>query len=379
MHDLVESALQERRVDRHDRDDPLRREPRREGHRMLLADSDVEEALRKLLEERKQTGATGHRRRDRDGALIRGEDLPDRVCEHRRVLRRVRLRRSGGRHAVPLHVVLFGRTVAVALLTVDVYEDRAVAEIPGALEKALECEEIVAVDGSEIGEAELLEEQVWDEERLEAVEDAAARLLREVATGHVLQDLTRHVLRRPIRLGGAKRFEHPRDRPDVGGDAHAVVVEDDDHAGAHVTDVVKALERHAGRERAVADDRDDVVILALEITRDGHALRGGDRGPGVSRAELIVFRLGAHQESRDAAVLPERAEVLPPSGEHLVHVRLVAGIPDELVPRRIEYAMQRYRELDRPEARGDVAAGLLHVLDGEVTDLLTELEQLVGV
>ena len=351
VHDLIEAALEERRVDRDDRHDALRRQAGSEGHRVLLADAHVEQPLRELLEERLQPGPSGHRRGDRDRALVAPQDLADGVGEDRRVLRRARLRGAGRGHAVPLHVVLFGRTVAMTFLAVDVDEDRPIREVARALEHAFDREEVVPVDGSEIGKPKLLEEQVRDEQGLEAVEDASACLFGEVAPGHVIEHLTRDVFRRPVRLGGAQRLEHPRDRADVGRDAHAVVVQHDDQAGPHVPDVVQAFERHARGERAVADDRDDVVILALQVARDGHALGRRDRRPGVAGTELVVLGLVADEESGDAAVLPERAEAVASARQHLVDVRLVAGVPHDLVARRIEHAMHRDGELHGAKAR----------------------------
>ena len=45
VHDLVVAALQEGRIDRAERLIAFRRQPGREGHRMLLGDADVEHAL----------------------------------------------------------------------------------------------------------------------------------------------------------------------------------------------------------------------------------------------------------------------------------------------------------------------------------------------
>ena len=142
-----------------------------------------------------------------------------------------------------------------------VHEHRTVAEVPRLLQDALHREEVVPIDRSEIREAELLKEQVRDEEGLEAGEEAPARLLGEVAPRHVVDDLPRYLLRAAVRGRGPERLEHPRDRADVRRDAHPIVVQHHDDACAHVADVVEALEGHAGRERAVADDRDDVVVF----------------------------------------------------------------------------------------------------------------------
>ena len=377
MEDLVVRALQERRVDRDDRHDALRREAAGHRHRVLFGDADVDQPPGELPEERLQAGAARHRRGDRDGALVVPEDLAHCVREDRGVLRRARLRRACRGDAVPLHVVVLGGPVAVAFLRVEMHEDRPVAEVARLLEQMLHGEEVVAVDRSEVREAELLEEQVRDQEGLHRVEDAAARFLDEVRPGHMVEDVAHDVLRLAVRRRRADRLEHARNRADIRRDAHAVVVQHDDDAAAVVADVVQPLEREARGERAVADDGDDVEVLTLEVARDGHAVRCGDARAGVTRAEDVVLRLAAREEAADAAELPQRVEALAAPGEDLVHVRLMAGVPDELVARRIEDAVQRDGELDRPEAGRDVTARLLDGLDGELADLAAELEQLV--
>jgi hypothetical protein len=159
------------------------------------------------------------------------------------------------------------------------------------------------------------------------------------------------MLRPAVWLCRAQRLEHARDRADVRRDAHAVVVQDDDHARPHVTDAVHGLEGHARCQRAVADDRDHMVFVAAQIARDGHALRGGDGSPRVARAELIVLGLAAREEPGDAAVLAKRVEAATPAGEHLVHVGLMPRVPHQLVARRVEHAMKGDGELHRAQAR----------------------------
>ena len=303
VHDLIEASLQERRIHRDDRHDALGREPGREGHRVLLADTHVEKPIGKLLKKRQQTGAARHRGGDRNRALVGAQHFTNRVGEDRGVLRSGWLSGAGRRHAVPLHVVVLSWAVAVTLLSLHVNEDRAVAEIAGLLEDPLDREQVVTVDRAEICEAELLEEDVRDEQCLQAREDSAARLLRKLAPGHVLEDLTSDLFRAPIGLRGAERFEQPRDSAHVRRDAHPIVVQHDDHARAHVTDVVHGFERHARRQGSIADDRHHVVVVALDVARDRHSLGGGDGCPRVSRTELIVLGLASREEPRDPAEL----------------------------------------------------------------------------
>ena len=346
---------------------------------MLLADADVEEPRRELLEQRRQPGAGRHGGGDRDGRGLPAHRLRDRIGEDLRVLRRDRRRAAGRRHAVPLLVVRFGRPVPVALLRVDVHEDRPIAEVAGLPQHAFDRFEVVAVHRAEVREAELLEQDVRDEDRLQRREQPAPSFLGEVARGHVLEDCPRDVFQLAIRRRGADGLEHPRDRADVRRDAHPVVVEDDDDPCPARADVVDRFPGHARGQRAVADDRDDVLVPALQVARDRHALRGGDRGAGVAGAELVVLGLGPREEPRDAAELAQGPEAIAPSGEELVDVPLVAGIPHELVARRVEDAMERHGELRRTEARADVPAGLLHGIDRELADLAAELRELCPV
>src|SRR4029077_16789170 len=88
------------------------------------------------------------------------------------------------------------------------------------------------------------------------------------------------------------------------------------------------LPGHPRGERAVADDRDHVLVAAVQVAGHGHALRRGDRRARVTGSELIVLGLAAHEEARDAAELAQGAEAVAPAGEELVHVALVAGVPD---------------------------------------------------
>ncbi len=68
---LVVRALQERRVDRDHRLQPFGRKPRRERHRVLFGDGDVEIAVRESLGELDQPRAFAHRGRDADDLLDR--------------------------------------------------------------------------------------------------------------------------------------------------------------------------------------------------------------------------------------------------------------------------------------------------------------------
>ena len=77
----------------------------------------------------------------------------------------------------------------------------------------------------------------------------------------------------------------------------------------------------------------------------------------MGRAERIVFALAAAGEAGQAALLAQRADAVPPPGQDLVRVGLVADVPDHLVHRRIEHGVQGDGEFDHAERGAEMAAG----------------------
>ena len=72
VDDLVEGALEERRVERHERALAGEGEARRQRHGVLLGDADIEGALGIALAEGGHTGARRHARGDGHDALVLG-------------------------------------------------------------------------------------------------------------------------------------------------------------------------------------------------------------------------------------------------------------------------------------------------------------------
>ncbi len=95
-------------------------------------------------------------------------------------------------------------------------------------------------------------------------------------------------------------------------------------------------------------------------------------------AKGVVFALDAAGEAGYAAVLSQRRHPLPPPGENLMGVGLVADIPDQAIMGRIEYIVQRHGELDRAEIGRQVAAGVRHRMNQVVTQFPGELRELLA-
>ncbi len=75
-------------------------------------------------------------------------------------------------------------------------------------------------------------------------------------------------------------------------------------------------------------------------------------------AERVVLAFRALGEARQPAFLAQRANAVAPPGQDLVRIALVADVPDQLVGRRVEDRVDRDRQLDHPQRRPEMPAGL---------------------
>ena len=75
--------------------------------------------------------------------------------------------------------------------------------------------------------------------------------------------------------------------------------------------------------------------------------------------------------------MADARQLVPPARQHLVGIGLVADVPEDLVARRIEHAVQRDRELARAQIGAEVAADLPDRVDDVLAHLLRELLELV--
>jgi len=95
----------------------------------------------------------------------------------------------------------------------------------------------------------------------------------------------------------------------------------------------------------------------------------------VAGTDDVVLGLRTAREAAEAAVLTDGAEAVAPAGEQLVRIALVAHVPDDLVARAVEHAVQRHRQLDRAQAGGQVAAHLTDAREDGLPDLTGEKRQ----
>ena len=99
----------------------------------------------------------------------------------------------------------------------------------------------------------------------------------------------------------------------------------------------------------------------------------------MAGAHDVVLGLEDRAERRQAVVLADRRQRLATPGEDLVRVGLMADVPEHLVARRVEQAVQGDGQLAGAEVGAEVAADLADRVDDVGAHLLRDLLQLLVV
>ena len=167
-----------------------------------------------------------------------------------------------------------------------------------------------------------------------------------------------------------------RQRTDIGGNRHFVVVEDDQQIDIHIACAVQGFKRLTCRHGSVADDGDAAAVVAQLFVRNGHAQSRADGCGRMAYAERVVFRLAAFRKTGQTAVLTHGVHLIFAAGEDFVRIALVADIPDQMVFGRVVHIMQRHRQLDRAQVTGEMAARLTDGIQQKFAQFGGDLRQL---
>ena len=89
----------------------------------------------------------------------------------------------------------------------------------------------------------------------------------------------------------------------------------------------------------------------------------------------IVYRLIRLWEAGDPVALAQRMKSITPPGNDFVCISLMTYVKDNSVPGRVIYAVQRKRELHRPEIGCKVAAGAGNAFNFKTAQLFAECFQ----
>ena len=306
--------------------------------------------------------------------LIRASAKRRRPARSRHLRRQTRVRVDDARRVHLLGLIVLGGPVAHALASDDVNDHRRV-EAAGVAQRQLDGVLVVPVDRSDVFQPEIGEHHLRGYRVLDARLDAVHALVAELADDRHAADGLAALLQELLVAGLQPQRREVIGEPTDGGRVAAAVVVDDDHDGAaRGGDVVQRLPAHATGEGAVADDGNHMpVAVAGQLECLGKAVGVGQRGAGVAGLDPVMVALGARRIARKSVLLSQGLELVAPTGQHLVHVRLMAGVEDDRIVRRVEHPVQRERELDDTEVGAEMSTGCSDLMDQELSDLDCEI------
>ncbi len=263
---------------------------------------------------------------------------------------------------MPFDRVGFGGGVALALARHHVQELRS-AQLADVAQRVHQRLDVVPVHRSDVVEAHLLEQRAGQHHALQMLFRAARQLPHR---GHLPQHLLAALAQVRIHASREHAREMVRQRADVLGDRHVVVVEDHEQVRRQRARMVQRLEGEARGHRTVTDHCDHPPVVAGACRRDRHAESRRDRSARMPHPESVVLALRAGREGGEAPVLLDGVQLVAPSSEHLVRVCLVADVPDQPVTRGVEHIVQGGRQLDGAQPGGEMAAARADALDQEL-------------
>ena len=120
--------------------------------------------------------------------------------------------------------------------------------------------------------------------------------------------------------------------------------------------MVQGLQDNARTEGPVANDRYRATVLVgpHHLIGAAHA-QGATRGTtGMAREEEVVGAFGRVGISHQAATDAHGMEFLVASGNQLVRIDLMTGVPDQPVAAEVESRVQGQGELDHTEVGGEM-------------------------
>ena len=352
MPQLVVSALQKRAVHTKDWLGARARKRGGKGHGVLLGNAHIDELFAggsaKLGCKAHDVGRGGRDAHDLRIALDGGAERLARnvgIGARRRLARMARAELASSCHVKRTHVmpafgVVLGRLKALALGGGDVQHDGMI-DIAQFLQRVDEGQHVVT--GVQIA--------VVEPHRAENV----------ALTGTV---------------AGSQLGQIAIQAAMVLGNGLVVIVDDDDQVAIEFGGIVKALKRQAARKRAVANNGDDVVRIARQVTSVRQAAAQAHRRGGMAHGEQVVLGLVGIGKARGLAkALRIDISVRAPS-QRLVGVGLVRNVKENLVDRGVKHAMERDRKLNDAQVGGNVPADGGGAFEDGVANLVAELREL---
>ena len=156
------------------------------------------------------------------------------------------------------------------------------------------------------------------------------------------------------------------------GYGHLIIIEDDNHIGAHFAHRVEPFQRFAAAHGTIANHRNDIFMATLKVS--GHS-QAGSEGNGCGRMSYfkeIVFtfcRIGI--AGYIVVMFLFQIRLFAP-GENLVRIYLMGYIPYNLIFWRIKYGMKRNGGFHNAKIRAKMAAMDAGPLQHSLADFLRQ-------
>ena len=344
VNDHVVGPLHEGAIDGQERLHALHGESAGKNGGVLLGDTHVEKAVRVPLGKSHEPRACRHGGGDGGDPVVLIGKIGERRAEKLGIRRGRRGDCLAGIQVEFSESVKFVRLfksgpVAFAFLGQDVEDDRV-----GLGFEKFKCfgEEggVVSVDRAVIPDPEVFENHAGGEQVFEPDFGLVSELAGAFSTDP-LDELGGLVVKVGIRGIRHQTVEIFRHGPDIFCNRPFVVVKNDDQPLGRRGDVVQGLKADPAGEGRIARHADHMFVSAHHVAGRSHSERRGERCPRMTGTVAIVFALAAQKKPVESFVLADRREALPPAGQQLVDIALVADIKNDFVLRRLKNPVQR--------------------------------------
>ncbi len=394
VNQLVVGALEEGGIHRKIRLHATSRQPSRQRHRMLLGNAYIHDAPGIALRKVAQPRTGGHGGCDGHNFIVRLRHFAQRFRHHAAIGRQRAFfsRRAGfhieRRRAVENFRAFLRCAVTVTLFRQHMYHHRLVQALHG-FQRVFQRLQVMAVNRPIVVEAKAVEEAF----PVFPTEDGFDRIL---APGkHALnwladqwqprQTLLDNALGACPAAGHAQLGQVLRQSPDVGGNGHFIIIEDNNQRCMAVAGIVERLIAHAACQGAIAHQCQHMMLFALHVSGARQPQRRRERRGRMTRLKHVILAFAAFGKARQAAEGTQRAKRAVTPRQQLMHITLMSHIKHNLILRHVENAVDCHRQLHhaqiarqmaapsgdgRYQLRADLRRQIVHFFIGQSLDVL---------
>ena len=237
--------------------------------------------------------------------------------------------------------------------------DNAALVVARHAQRVFDGAHVVSVHGSDIAQPKGFEKRVAQPDRLDGLLQLVVQSAQEREV-HPVAGTFRRRLHAIVAHTRQQTPEKTGERAHVLRDRHGVVVYHEYDLPLERGAGIQGFQRLAIGQGCVADDRHDVAVGGIQVARGGQTDGGGQRIARMARDECVARGFFRIAEAGKPAKGAKRIKCRPPTREHLPGVCLMADIPHDAIPRRIEHAQQAYRKFHRAERTREMSACLRH-------------------